>query len=232
MGGGIWLIAVHCANTSTMADAEMVDLTAPEAEEVWQTCLNGKYRPQQLMEHLQQQISKGTVKWKHTLKPVWEGGQVKLLCLGCGKRLAPANPAQTAKGHARCQQQQAMDEAGQPALKRAHQSIETSAGSGSSSGRSGSGTMDAFVNRITPQTEQMVLQDLGMFFFTSQTPFIRINNPHLRQMFQRLGIRLPSDTTLRTTMLNAAYEREHQAALAKVQRALVGSTQQAGHQNS
>jgi hypothetical protein len=50
-----------------------------------------------------------------------------------------------------------------------------------------------------------MIKDIGLFFFTSDTPFFRIENEYLARAFQRLDTKLPCEKTLRTTVLDSSH---------------------------
>lgn len=175
----------------------MIDLSVDEGDPAQ---LEAARRAAALLQNLQQQVRNGTAAWHKCLKPVLkEGG----LSLGCGGLYSTSNPFSTASTHATAcwqakqqqQQEQGTDVGDQPADvgdqpaagKRSRSMLRSGGRAGSSMASSMGTSMDAYVNRVLPQTVELMLQDLAMFFYTSETPFARITNPHLRRAFQRIG---------------------------------------------
>ena len=59
--------------------------------------------------------------------------------------------------------------------------------------------------QLTDAVKEQIITCLAMFFYTSDTPFYRFNNKHLKEAMKKLGIDLPTEKTLRTSLLNKCF---------------------------
>jgi hypothetical protein len=112
-------------------------------------------------------------------------GPAKCSCKYCGAELSVLNPSDTVKKH------------------KCDKADEVEAAKQSSSGEQR--TLGQAVPTATAR--KAVLCKMAMFFFTSGTPFRRIENEHLTKAFSMLGVALCCEKVLLTTMLMAAYEQ-------------------------
>jgi hypothetical protein len=152
---------------------------------------------------LQRQYDKGAC-WKSKLVPGRRAnGDVCLVCKLCGKELGCTNPHDTARKHA-CPT--ALTMAATPATP-----AETAEPSGASAGSTTSQTPGPRQSQLqahypTAHQKHVALARLAMFFFTSGTAFRKVENQYLVESYKALGVALPCEKKLRTTMLDEAYE--------------------------
>lgn len=192
-----------------------------------------------LMKHLKAAAADSSAKWIESFNPVWEANKdgaehtgkrkVYLECITCNTKYLATNPSQTLKRH-KCGQATAALDADEDAAagealaaastlstgkRSATEAAEQSAAKRQASS-SGQGLItDSFPQLLAPLKSRM-LSALAMYFFTSDTAMNKIGNLHLREVFALVGINLPSEKTLRTTML----EKCHAEIYAQVMREL------------
>ena len=172
------------------------------------------YTAQAALQELQRQAFK-KAKWSQYFYPAFmpnePDGPVYLICKACNLNLSAANPSDTLKHtqNGRCK--------GPPAATTTTLNHASSGPSvASSSGQTG-------IRDFQPSAGQIkaAKDELAMYFYTSETPFGRVENVHLRKAFSLLGVSLMGATTLRTTMLADARAKVQVTVEAKMVRSLV-----------
>jgi hypothetical protein len=131
-----------------------------------------------------------------------------VVCTQCGKELSASNPASTSAQHQYCtngeEQQQSVDladsadENDEPSSATVHCGVQGA--------RSNQATLPQTVPSAAIRAR--VLAKLALFFFATGTAFRGIENEHLVSAF--LGVKLCSEKSLRTTMLDSAYNETQQ----------------------
>ena len=185
------------------------------------------------MAELQRQAKKGA-KWVTHFTagyiPSEPNGPVYLICKACSLHLSASNASDTMKHIQlmRCKGPGAKHAAQASAVSAA----PTASGSGRSAMSAGPSQHQPGIKGYIPSTGQIQIakEELAMYFYTSETPFGRVENEHLRKAFAILGVSLMGATTLRTTMLSAAKAKVQDVVEAKMVRMHAGlqqlSTQQ------
>lgn len=126
-----------------------------------------------------------------------------LRCKGCGTFISPSNPSANTRQHlASCSGTQLRRS---PRDKADRQSDDEDASKLHSAQRLPikrrlDSTLDGFTVK-TPQLQQF-LKHFSLFIYTSETPFIRINNPELQKAISVLGASLPDEKVFRTRLLD------------------------------
>ena len=72
---------------------------------------------------------------------------------------------------------------------------------------------------VPKQKHDDVVREFAYFLYTSETPFYRVQNKHLKRSFALLGVSLPDEKVFRTTYLDKIHVEVREAAsstLAKV----------------
>lgn len=177
-----------------------------------QTCMSKKYTPSGLFVEL----SKPTkALWQALLEPVLQGeGSAQeciLRCKRCRKWTGtPSNPSQAFTRHKalNCIEVAApTDTLGMEiAVVPADANPFNAVAGPSRAAQQSSKQQKIGQYSLTPGTSAKVMNELAMWFFTTETPFARINSPYLQKAFLTLGITIPSDTSLRTTHLDRCYD--------------------------
>ena len=170
------------------------------------------------MSYFSNQASKPGCAWAAHFRPAFHpsqpDGPCYLQCKHCDEYLSASNTSSILKSH-----KSACKPKPKPAIAPVAVAALVDAGQGKT--QPVKGPMDQFVSSVSPALEQQVLDELAMFIYTSETPFQRINNKHLIKAFQLLGVKLPGETALRTTMLDRAYQRVQATAQAQLDSAAV-----------
>ncbi|KAG2434867.1 hypothetical protein HXX76_007750 [Chlamydomonas incerta] len=96
-------------------------------------------------------------------------------------------------------------------LMKHHPCVSSTSSSGTASsaaGGGGSGAKSSLVNFVAnPIQRQQFIDNMIMFFITSETPFTRLENEWLKKAASIAGIQLPSRHAAATTHLNALFEK-------------------------
>lgn len=70
--------------------------------------------------------------------------------------------------------------------------------------------------QVSKSKHNAVIRELALFIYTSETPFYRLQNPHLHKAFELLGITVPDEKAFRTTLLDSIFEEVESEVMLKL----------------
>jgi hypothetical protein len=110
-------------------------------------------------------------------------------CRSCNKLLSAANPAGTAKQHS-CKE--GVQQAAEPLCDDEDQEQPEKQQKSSTGGISGQ-KRQRQLPAITAQQQRSINREMMLFVATSELPFLRLNNMHLRRALAIAGVYIPDE---------------------------------------
>ena len=169
---------------------------------------------------LKRQASGGAVWAKHFVPArKSDDGPACLVCKLCRCSVSATNPSDSMSSHlgsVKCQRVQAEQQTAADVATAAVPEDGAAAAAPAAAGvkEVKQTTFDQLIANSSQRKE--LLKEAALYFFTSETPFIRVENKHFQRMLSIVGTRAPSEKQLRTTLLNAAYEAAQESVTAKM----------------